>query len=135
MALPTRDLRDCIGSDIDIAPMIDVLLVLFVVFLFAQAIVRQAGPVGATPVAANPVPITVVDPVVLDLTGAGLFINGQPVPNAQLQPQLRAIYGRRASKVLFIRPATDRSTRQVNAAIDRARSAGIDVTALLPIAP
>ena len=132
MALPTRDLPGPIESEINVAPMIDVLLVLLVVFLVAQAFARQVLPV-ALPVAAQaPGPVSVNNPVVLDVTGAGFLINGQPVPDVQLEAELRSIYSVRTAKLLFVRPSADETFQQLTTALDRARAAGVEVAALLP---
>ena len=132
MALPTRDLPRHVESEINVAPMIDVLLVLLMVFLVAQAFARQVLPV-ALPVAAQaPGPVSVDNPVVLDVAGGGFLLNGQPVPDAQLEAVLRSIYSVRAAKLLFVRPSADETFQQVTTAVDRARAAGVEVTALLP---
>ncbi|MGH7533278.1 MAG: ExbD/TolR family protein [Gemmatimonadales bacterium] len=135
MALPIRHLAGPVETKLDAAPMVDVLLVLLLVFLLAQAFARQVRPVGATPVVATPPSITIDDPVVLDITASGFLVNGQPVPDAQLKSQLQVIYARRTAKVLFVRPAADRSLQQVSLAMSRARAAGVAATALLPAGP
>ncbi|MGB7212177.1 MAG: biopolymer transporter ExbD [Gemmatimonadales bacterium] len=132
MALPIRHPAGPVEKTLDVAPMIDVLLLLLLLSLLAQAFVRQRLTTRAAPVAATPESISIDNPVVLDITVAGFLINGQPVPKARLEPQLQAIYARRATKVLFVRAAGDLSPEQVGAALRVARSTEVSVTALVP---
>ncbi|MGH7591584.1 MAG: biopolymer transporter ExbD [Gemmatimonadales bacterium] len=135
MALPIRHVAGPVETQLDAAPMVDVLFVLLLLFLLAQAFVRQVLPAGAAPISATPATIAIDDPVVLDITASGFLINGQPIPDTQLKSQLQAIYTRRAAKVLFVRPAADRSRPQVALVVRRARAAGVAATALLPAGP
>ncbi|HET7026037.1 MAG TPA: hypothetical protein VFI39_12625 [Gemmatimonadales bacterium] len=132
MALPIRHPAGPVEAKIDAAPMVDVLVVLLLAAFLAQAFIRQRLPAGPAPVAATPAPISIEIPVVLEITARGALINGQPIPDTQLGPQLQAIYARRAVKVLFVRGAADRWPEEVARV---ARSAKVGVVALVPAGP
>lgn len=135
MALPLRHPAGPAEVPLDAALMVDVLLVLLLFLLLGQAFVGQVRSADTAPVAATAPVVPIADPVVLDVTGAGVLVNGQPVPTARLRPELGTIYARRASKILFVRLAADRRPGQVARALHAAQLAGVTATALLPAGP
>ena len=132
MPVSAPRLASPVEAEIHIAPMIDVLLVLLVIFILGQAFGRQVLPAQLPPSAAVPGP---GHQVVLDLSGSGFTLNGQPVPDRVLDAELRAIYAGRTAKVLFVRPGPGRTVGELVATMDRARAAGVAIVALLPVDP
>lgn len=117
-------------SEINVTPMIDVLLVLLIAFFLLsrdRTTLRSQVP---PPVPPGPGDRT---QLVLELTAAGGFrLNGQPIPDVALEAQLAAAFGSRPVKLLFVDAAGDRTYQEVIAAMDRARGAGAQVVALMP---
>ena len=69
----------------------------------------------------------------LELNDDGSYaINGQPVPKAQLDAQLHAIYDPRPAKLLFIKPGRNRIYQDVIEAMDVARGAGVQIIGFTP---
>src|SRR5258708_12821228 len=93
-----------LSSEINVAPMIDVLLVLLVVFMLSMTVWRFI-PVNVPsphPAAGRPQE----PPIVLDLRPDHQFaINGHVVPKAELGSRLAALYANQRRFLLFIRAA------------------------------
>jgi biopolymer transport protein TolR len=121
-------------SEINVTPLIDVLLVLLVVFFLINLLqMRLVQDVQVPP----PVPATAeLEPqIVLELLpGSGYAVNQQPVPAESLLAYLAQIYERRPSKLLFVKADTARRYQEVIDAMDLARAVGIQTIAFVPAA-
>lgn len=131
--------RGGLSSEINVTPMIDLLLVLIIIFMIIRTDTRGLEAEVPQP---NPNP-NAVQPkqdstVVLSLsedekTGAPqASINHQPVPWDQLQQKLVEIYSMRAEQVLFVTASEQTDFEIVAQAIDVAHHAGISRVGLLP---
>ena len=120
-------------SDINVTPMIDVLLVLLIAFM----ILSRDRYTIRTPVApAAPVRHADDRQIVLELPDEGGFrLNGQPIPDEMLDAQIAAAFEQRPAKLLFVDAGGERIYQEVIAAMDRARGAGVQVVALMPAVP
>ena len=121
-------------SDINVTPMIDVLLVLLIIFMITQPLSRMSMriqvPPPPQPTAAPP---TNANQIVLEMPDNGSYsINGQPVPKDQLDAQLHAIYDPRPAKLLFVKAGQNRIFQDVIEAMDVARGAGVQVIGFTP---
>jgi biopolymer transport protein TolR len=93
-----------VQSDINVTPMIDVLLVLLIIFMITQPLSRMALDVQVPPQDTPTTNKTPPSQIVLELfDDGGYAINGQPVPKDQLDTQIHAIYDQRPAKLLFIK--------------------------------
>ena len=117
--------------DINVTPMIDVLLVLLVTFFILNLPMPHISvqvPAPSGPVAGPP-----TTQLVLVLPDDGGFeLNGQPVPDDRLDAVLHNALESRAAKLVFVGAGAGRRYQEVVTAIDRAKGAGAQVVAILP---
>jgi biopolymer transport protein TolR len=121
-------------SDINMTPMIDVLLVLIIIFMVItpltprglEALVPQPPPPGQPPSQSDQ--RTVV--VVID-ANHNLTINNDPTDETKLGPRLAEIFKTRAEHVVFIKGDPSIEFQWVAKAIDIAHGAGIDKVGLM----
>ena len=115
------------ASDINMTPMIDILLVLLIIFMVVQQSLQKGVSVQVPPVKKeeNPQPSNPnQDQIVLEVkAGRQFFVNQQPVAEAQLQQFLYDTYQPRPRKVLFIKADENVPYGDVVWAVDTARGA------------
>jgi biopolymer transport protein TolR len=122
-----------VRSDINVTPMIDVLLVLLIIFMITQPLSRMAMDVQVPPPDETKTTQTPPNQIVLELADDGSYdINGQPVPKDQLDTQIHAIYDQRPAKLLFIKAGPNRIYQDVVEAMDVARGAGVQIIGFTP---
>jgi biopolymer transport protein ExbD len=127
------------GPQMNVTPLIDVLLVLIIIFMVIVAQSKEKGleaqiPQPAKDDAAPPPVRTIV--IQLGEAKSGetpvLKINQQAVGWADLKSQLRDIFKQRAEKVAFVQGDDDVNFEYVADVIDIARDAGVERVGLMP---
>ncbi len=114
-------------SDINMTPMIDVLLVLLAIFMIAQPMVLRTLDVQI-PRKERSEATASAPPIVLEIDADGSYsINKRPIPAGRLEASLRQIYMGRSDRVLFIKADGEVIYEDVIAAMDAARGAGVSV--------
>ena len=121
-------------ADINMTPMIDVLLVLIIIFMVItpltpkglEALVPQPPPPGTPPSASDQ--RTVV--IVVD-ANKKFLINTEEWPEDKLGERLTAIFKTRAERVVFVKGDPNLEFQWVAKAIDIAHGAGIDKVGLM----
>ena len=123
-----------LNNDINVTPMIDVLLVLLIIFMLVVPMARKAIDVqlpDPTPSVAPANPST--DQIVLSVNPDGKFaINKEEVPKARLAARLKEIYDPRPDKIIFVKGANTVKYQDVIFAMDQARGAGVKVIGVPP---
>ncbi len=122
-------------ADINVTPLIDVLLVLLTIFLVItplpphglNTLVPQPPPPNQPPPPPNQDPNVVIE-VMKDHS---LQINSQPVAEKDLTARLEDIFKTRATKVVFVKGDPDVDYRYVAQAIDDAKGAGLDKVGIM----
>lgn len=120
-------------SEINVTPMIDILLVLLIIFMVVQQGMQKGVAVQVPPVEDSATPAQAIDQIVLSINPGGQYdINSQPVTAENLQARITEIFEGRPRKVLFVRGAENITYGDIVFGIDAARAAGMEVVGLVP---
>ena len=123
-------------SDINMTPMIDILLVLLIIFMVIQQSLQKGVAVQVPPVKKDETPADPnanPDQIVLEVKrGRQYFVNRQPVPAASLRTFLTDLDAPRPRKVIFVKADEDVSYGDVITAVDIAKQSQIEVVGLVP---
>jgi biopolymer transport protein ExbD len=121
-------------NEINVTPMIDVLLVLLIIFMMVIPMSRKAIDLqlpDPTPDDTNSGPPP--SQIVLEVLPGNVFkINSQPVPKTDLARKLKEIYDPRPDKIIFVKGDPAVKYSDVITAMDVARGAGVKVIATTP---
>jgi biopolymer transport protein TolR len=124
-------------NDINVTPMIDVLLVLLIIFMLVVPMSRKAIDLQLPdptdqPQSSNPPPQIVLEV----LPGNKYMVNKSPIPKDQLAAELKKIYDPRPEKIIFVKGAPKGvKYSDVIFAMDVARGAGVKVIGVSPKDP
>jgi biopolymer transport protein TolR len=91
-------------ADINITPMVDVMLVLLIIFMVAAPLMTVGVPVELPKTAANALPSEEEEPLTVTITAEGtLSIQNTEVAPGELIAKLQAIAAERTSDRIFLR--------------------------------
>lgn len=130
------------GPQMNVTPMIDVLLVLIIIFMVIVMRSKTQGELAQIPEPADPAKNSAPAPqrtIVIQLQESpdknetpSVKINSEEVSWPELEPKLFDIYKQRAEKVAFVEGDNGVEFRFVAEVIDQAREAGVLTVGLMP---
>jgi biopolymer transport protein TolR len=95
---------DPILADINVTPLVDVMLVLLIIFMVAAPMLHQGIEVALPKAQARKLPLDVEDPIVLTINRDGLvYIRNTPVHPTQLVQRLLPLIEARGGETVFVK--------------------------------
>ena len=133
MSMSTGGGGSSLNNDMNVTPMIDVLLVLLIIFMMIIPMSRKALDTQLPDPTPQPNATPNPDQIVLEvLPGDKFAVNKEPIERAQLFTKLKSIYGPRPEKIIFVKGDTTVKYSSVIWAMDQARGAGVKVIGVPP---
>jgi biopolymer transport protein TolR len=130
----TEQSSHALKSEINVTPMIDVLLVLLIIFM----VISPSLSVGLDSKIPQPsskpthLETSIEEAIVISMKDdSSMQINQEPIPVHELQDRLRVILKSRTDRSVFLQADSNLPFEAVAETIDRARSAGADRIGLL----
>ncbi|HEU4561529.1 MAG TPA: biopolymer transporter ExbD [Longimicrobium sp.] len=133
MAMGVAARKGGMAAEINVTPMIDVLLVLLIIFMVVQQGMQKGLSLQVPPPPTEQPRPSDPDQIVLEVLPGGRYaINTQPVGAEGVQAAVARVFKDRPRKVLFVKAGEGLTYGEVTSAVDASRAAGVEVIGLVP---
>ena len=121
-----------IKAEINVTPLVDVMLVLLIIMMIVAPLLQQGVPV-TLPLATNSSekPETQDQTVVTIDRGKNVYLNAVPVPKGQLQSRVTQVLEDKSDKIVIIKADEEVAYSAVMDTMDELRAAGIEDMGLI----
>jgi biopolymer transport protein TolR len=121
-----------VKSDINITPLVDVVLVLLIIFMVVTPVLRVGYEATVPPKGVDRGPVQPTTQLVVRLAEDGkLFINSEPVATDAFVARLREVLKGRGTEPTFVAASGKARYEQVMAFIDTCHDAGVASPAIV----
>lgn len=134
MAIAVRNEGSKINSDINVTPMVDVMLVLLIIFMVITPMLQQKVAVDMAKVenAVSMPDADKEDAIVVAITrDGGVYLGQDKIATSELGVKVRDKLADQPGKTIYVRADARAQYRAVEDAIDAVRTAGVDQVGLL----
>ena len=119
-------------AEINVTPLVDVMLVLLIVFMVTAPLMTTGVPVDLPASSAGAIAVEDKGPVEITLRADGaVFVGDMEVPRADLVPKLRAILANAPDRRIYLRADTGLAYGEVMALMGALNEAGFAKLALV----
>lgn len=123
-------------ADINVTPLVDVMLVLLIIFMVTAPMLHQGVAVALPKTATTNLPSSVEDPIILSITREGLYyINESPVARGLLKERLGAFLRTRKDRTVFLKADRALSYGTVVETLDVLNRMGIENLGMITETP
>jgi biopolymer transport protein TolR len=123
-------------ADINVTPLVDVMLVLLIIFMVTAPMLHQGVAVALPKTATTNLPSGVEDPVILSITREGrYYINEIAVPRGLLKDRLTAFLKSRKDRTVFLKADTALSYGTVVETLDVLNRMGVESLGMITETP
>jgi biopolymer transport protein TolR len=113
-------------GDINVTPLVDVMLVLLIIFMVATPMLHQGIQVALPRAEARNLPLKIEDPLVVSINKDGIvFLRSTPVPLAELADRLKGEIRGREDETVFLKGDREVPYGRVIEVLDRLHREGI----------
>jgi biopolymer transport protein TolR len=121
-----------VKSDINVTPLVDVMLVLLIIMMIVAPLLQQGAPL-TLPTATNTAekPETQEQTVVSITSDKRYFLNSKQLPKDQLQQRVIDTLEAKSQKIVIIKADVDAEYGSVMEAMDTLRAAGVEDMGLI----
>jgi len=114
-------------ADINVTPLVDVMLVLLIIFMVTAPMLHQGVSVSLPKTETTNLPSSVEDPIILSITSDGrYYINEAPVARGLLRDRLNAFLRTRKDRTVFLKADRSLSVGTVVETLDVLNRMGIE---------
>ncbi len=118
--------EESVLSEINITPLVDVMLVLLIIFMITAPMLHQGIEVALPKSEAQVLPTRIEDPLVLSINRDGLvYVRDKPVHPTKLVEVLTPMLRGRADQIVFLKGDRDVAYGRVVEVLDTLRRGGI----------
>jgi biopolymer transport protein ExbD len=132
MSMDVGGAKGGVKSDINVTPLVDVMLVLLIIMILVAPMLQQGVSVRL-PVASNTTskPETQDQTVVAIAANKAMYLNAKPVQEVELATRISEIIESKSDKMVLIKADEEVEYGAVMAAMDRLREAGVEDIGLI----
>ena len=123
-------------AEINVTPLVDVMLVLLIIFMVTAPMLHQGVAVALPKTATTNLPSGVEDPIILSITREGrYYINETSVPRGLLKDRLTAFLKSRKDRTVFLKADTALSYGTVVETLDVLNRMGVESLGMITETP